>query len=358
MKLSVKARIAVVMTVVVVANVIVGAASWGLYQDAARSGARARAAAERAQLAGTASERVTAFLLGSTDLALSVSRPDATYYPYGGSEERTRLYGSLMKTEPTVDQSIARLAAVTPGSTGADARSKWQAIRNDVYAWINTEAEASGADLRIARQADGTFAASDTSNLTLPAEFANIAPIDQRKLVRVRAENFKSATLGGIVRAANADASAAAAAESQARLMAQIGTIVLVGLSALLAALLGIGLYRAISLPLSEAKRYADEVAGGNYEATIQRHSADEIGVLTHAVENMKDKLVQELNVMREMAGVVMFTTDGVREALASTTEAVERPGHEAAEINAELAEVSTRVNILRDLSRQMLGIQ
>lgn len=350
MNLSVKARIALAMTVVVAVNIMAGVVSWQLYSAAALSGARSRTAAERARLATVASERVTEFMASSTDLALGVSRA-------ASSQEQSRLYGNLIGVDPTADRAIAGVAAVTPGKAGPAAIGAWQALRTSVYGWINVEAQASGADLRITRNANGAFRDSVASNLKLPSDLAGLPPVSLRQAIRDRAERFKFSTLGDIVKSAEADAASAAASEQQARLNAQQGTIALVGLSALVAALLGMGLYRSIAKPLTAARRYADAVAGGEYDATLALHSADEIGVLTHAVENMKDNLVHEMSVMREMAGAVMFTAEGVTDAVGQTTALVELPEHDPALVKAGLDDVEARVGVLRDLSRQMLGL-
>lgn len=350
MKLNVKARIALVMTVVVAVNVIAGAVSWDLYRAASLSGAQSRAAAERARLATIASQSVTEFMAGSTDLALGVSRSTT-------SQERSRLYGNLIGIDPNINRAIAAVAAATPGDAGPAAEKAWQSLRVAVYAWINTEAQASGADLRITRNPNGQFRDSVETNLSLPPDLVGMSTAELRLAVRDRAERFKFSTLGDIVKTAETDAAAAANAEEEARLVAQQGTAALLGLSAVVAALLGIGLYRSISRPLSAAKRYADRVASGEYEATLPQHSDDEIGVLTHAVENMKENLVHEMSVMREMAGAVLFTAEGVKDAVSSTGALMDQPGHDTAEVKAGLADVGSRVDVLQELSGQMLGM-
>ena len=350
MKLTVKARIALVMTIVVACNVVAGGISWVLYRSAADSAAKARVAGERARLATAASEGVTAFLASATDLALGVSSSTA-------SGERSRSYGDLIGVDPVVDRAIRLVVDATPGGEGAAVEQSWQALRVLVYAWINAEARAGGADLRITRNPSGAFRNSVSTNLVLPSELAALPPADLRHSVRDRAERFKYSTLGDIVKVAIADSAAAAAAESIARARAQQGTVVLAALSALIAAALAIWLYRSISRPLSAAKEYADRVAGGEYGSVPPRHSLDEIGVLTHAVENMKDMLVHEMSVMREMAGAVLFTAEGVQNSLGATVEVVDGPEHDADSVMTGLADVGRQVDVLRSLSRQMLGM-
>jgi nitrogen fixation/metabolism regulation signal transduction histidine kinase len=350
MKFSVSARIALVVSVIVVANIVAGAVSWYLYSAAAQSGAEARAAAERARLVAVATTGVTEFMAGATDLAYSVSRPTA-------SEERSRLYGALIGVYPVVDRAIANAALATPGTRGASAQHDWQTLRDTAFAWINSEAAGSGATLRITRDPNGTFRDSGESNITLPSDLSGISGVTLRQAIRDRAEHFNVSTLGDLAKDARQEAAAAATAEAQARSAAQTGTIAFVGLSTLVAALLGFWLYRSIAKPLQAATLYADSVASGHYEATLAKHSGDEIGVLTHAVENMKDNLVREMNVIREMAGVVMFTAEGVKDAVSSATEQINKPDGEDGELKAGLADVESRVDLLQELSRQMLGI-
>ncbi len=350
MKLSVKARIALVMIVVVTLNVVAGVVSWTLYRSAANSGERARAAVERARLATAASESVTEFMAGAKDLALSVETSTT-------SAERSRSYGDLIGVDPVADRAIAKVAAATPGEAGTAAQDAWQLLRTSVFAWINTEAESSGAELRITRNPNGAYRNSISSNLSLPPDLSAMPPAGLRQAIRDRAERFKYATLGDIVKTAAAESAAATAAESRARLRAQQGTVALVGLSALVATILGIGLYRSISRPLSAARIYADRVASGDYDAPAPSHSADEIGVLTHAVENMKDNLVHEMNVMREMAGAVMFTAEGVKAAVSSTSALVDTPEGDSERVKAGLSDVGDQVDALHTLSCEMLGL-
>jgi HAMP domain-containing protein len=349
-KLSVRTRIALVVSVIVLANVLAGAVSWYLYAAAARSGAEARAAADRARLVAVATTRVTEFMAGATDLGYSVSRTTA-------SEERSRLYGALIGTYPVVDSAIRRVVAATPGTEGAAASEGWETLRGSTFAWVNAEAAGSGASFRITRMANGAYRDSVSTNLSLPAGLADLSPVALRQALRDRAEHYVASTLGDIARNADAEAAAAATAEANARSLAQAGTIAFVFLSTLIAALLGIWLYRSIARPLWAAKLYADRVAGGDYAATLTIYSADEIGVLTDAVENMKDNLVHEMGVIREMAGVVMFTAEGVKEAVASTTALIDQPEHDTADVKAGLSDVESRVDVLQELSQQMLGI-
>jgi len=233
----------------------------------------------------------------------------------------------------------------------------WQSLRITTYAWINTEAQASGADLRITRNPNGAFRDSVDTNLTLPAELVGASRTDLRQAVRDRAERFKYATLGTIVRAADVELEAATVSEANARRDAQRGTAAFVGLSVLVAVVLGVWLYRSISQPLSAARAYADRVGSGEYDTVAPVHAADEIGVLTRAVENMKDHLVHEMNVMREMAGAVMVTAEGVQEEVASAGALVDQPDHDAEAVRDGLAHVQARVDTLQELARQMLGM-
>lgn len=88
---------------------------------------------------------------------------------------------------------------------------------------------------------------------------------------------------------------------------------VLAALGLVVAIVAAVGLYRSIALPLSRARAFADTVASGHLEASFAHHRKDEIGALTHAVENMKDAVVRRIAVMREMAGAVLVTAESVR---------------------------------------------
>jgi methyl-accepting chemotaxis protein len=349
MKLSVRARIVLVMCVVVGVNVLAGGLSTMLYAKATERGAVARSAADRARKAAIASQRATEFLGGATDLALAVSRPTV-------SEEKSRLYGELIGDDQIMSSTLQSLGSALPDTASAKMNAEWRTVQLGVYAWVNGEAQAGGTGLRIARDSAGRFRASDRSNLSTPTALAGLNGAALRTAVRNQTERFKFATLGQIVRTADSDARLSASAEAQARASAQLGTVVLALVNALVAVLLGLWLYRSIARPLVAAREYADRVAHGEYDAKLTRHSDDEIGVLTDAVQKMKDKLVREMSAMREMAGAVLYTADTVITAAEQTAVLMDAPETNDADVRAGLAEVAARAGALTELSGQMLS--
>ena len=351
MRLSVSARIALVMSTVVAVNIVAGALTTALYAKAATSGAAAQAASMRASRAAVVSEHVTEFLGGATDLALSVSRATP-------SEEKSRLYGELIGEDQIVETTLASLLKTLPSAEAAENDRAWQHVRLATYFWVNGEARDGGAGFRIAQDSAGRFRASVASNLSTPTILIGLEGPALRTAVRDQAERLKFFTLGGVVSRADSDVRQSAIAESQARSAAQIGTVLLALLNVLVAAALGIVLYRGIARPLLAARGYADRVAHGEYDATLARHSDDEIGVLTAAVEKMKDNLVHEMTVMREMAGAVLFTADSVHAAATRAAESLRKPGVKDGDVRSELEHVEAGASALMTLSADLIGHQ
>ena len=347
MTLNVRARIAIAMTILVAANIIAGAASAALYSRAATSSQEARVAAERAKRAAVASQAVTQFFGNATDMALAVSRATP-------SEERSRIYGSLIGQDLAAKSSVRSVDTLV--GSGEAATPAWERMRLATYLWINSEASASGADFRITKDARGAYRSSISSNLSTPAALAGKTGQGLRQAVLSEAEHMQYAVLGALSSKAEAEALSAAGSESAARENAQRITLLLVALSILVAIVLGLWLYRGIVRPLGVARDYADRVAAGEYSATLGRHSDDEIGALTRAVENMKDGLVREMEVMREMAGAVMITTEGIRSSVGDI-ERVSLDGAAASgDVGRSLADVGQQSDLLLELATQMLG--
>lgn len=351
MKLSVSARVALVVGTIVAVNILAGATTTVLYARASASGVVAREAADRASKAALASEHVTEFLGGATDLALAVSRPTP-------SEEKSRLYGELIGEDQEVESSLTSLGRTLSTAEAADSGKAWQRARIAAYYWVNGEAREGNAGFRIAQDSEGRFRSSVDSNLTTPTTLMGLGGPALRTAVRDQTERFKFYTLGGIVRRADSDARRSAAAETQARSVAQTGTVVLGLVNLLVATVLGIALYRGISRPLLAAREYADRVSRGEYDAVLASHSADEVGALTQAVETMKNNLVHEMVVMREMAGAVLFTADSVRTAAASAAASLGKPGVTERAVRGELEKVEVGASALMQLSAEMIGHQ
>lgn len=135
-------------------------------------------------------------------------------------------------------------------------------------------------------------------------------------------------------------------------------TLVLVVLSVLVAGLASLWLYRTIARPLGEARDFANRVAGGELDASFDRHSDDEIGTLTRAVANMKDTVASRVEVMREMAGVVIVNADDVHNAARHARVSLDgRPAapFAAGDLERDLDEVVARAETLTGLAAQML---
>lgn len=343
--LNVKTRIAVAMTIVLAVNILAGGTTWWLSVRAADHAAEARDATERARWVGALSESVTVFVSETNDLALGL---DSDLSAEGSSE-----YGDVTG----VDADIAHLISIAPdGVSPSDLEvvaTEWQALRTEAFVWVNAEAEAAGWPTRLTIMKDDKVRASVDTNIEPSSALAGLGAGELRREVRKDYEAFRDRRLRGVMREAEAQAQSARTREISTRATATVITVALFGLASLVAAAVAVWLYRTIATPLNRARVVADAVTRGEFDRVFDHQGADEIGSLVHAVEAMRDAVVSRVLVMREMAGAVLVTADGVAAAVRDASDAVgDRP---AVELTGALALADERTRVLESLAAQML---
>lgn len=347
MNTTVRSRIAIAMTMLVVANALGAAFSWWAYGEAARYSAEARAASRRAALASAAAERITAWSADAGSLAFAARQA-------ARSEDISGPYGNVLGSELAANGALRRIDT----QFGADARplaEQWEELKLLTYLWVNSEAVEGGTDIRLSRMPDGRIRASAESNLITPPGFANQAATEFRATIRQRTEALKDGTLRIIVANSEQKALEATLAADMAFAFARNGTIATLLFVLLLAVVASIWLYRSIARPLTSARDFADRVADGNWAATFTHHRSDEIGALTHAVENMKDAFVRKATIMSEMAGAVLVTSGQVDAAAKHAQQSVASGEVSPTDLAEDLAAVSARTETLTGLAAQML---
>ncbi len=335
------------MTVLVVANAAGAAFSWWAYGEAARHSAEARTASRRAALASAATERVTAWSADTGTLAFAAREANR-------SEDISGPYGNVLGSELAATGSLRRLGT----EFGEDAETltgQWEELQLLTYLWVNSEAVDGGTDIRLSRMSDGRIRASAESNLVAPQGFEDQTASQFRATIRQRTESLKDGTLRLIVISSEKSAVEAEAAAAQSLALARNGTIATLLLVLLLAVAASIWLYRSIAKPLTTARIFADRVAEGDWSATFVNHRSDEIGALTHAVENMKDAFVRKATIMSEMAGAVLVTSGQVDAAAKRAQQTVAAGDVSPADFAEDLAAVSARTETLTGLAAQML---
>jgi PAS domain S-box-containing protein/putative nucleotidyltransferase with HDIG domain len=87
-------------------------------------------------------------------------------------------------------------------------------------------------------------------------------------------------------------------------------TLALVGV--LITAVIGIAVLVSIRTSLREGVAYAEAVERGEFDATIE-HPGNEVGTLTHAIENMKLSLVAKMTGMQEMERTLLESEERFR---------------------------------------------
>lgn len=344
MHTTVRSRIIIVMAVLVLANAATAVVSRALYVRAAAYGAASQAAERRAGLAAAASDRVTAFSADAGTLAFAALQSRT-------SEAVSRAYGDVVGSEQSATHALQRLAAAAPGSSTQLGR-QWDGVRLATYVWVNAEASQGGAALRIRNVPGQGYRASVESNLATPVALQAMAGGQMRDEVRSETAVLRDATLRSLVVASQQAADQAAAAEDLAARQAQGVTVALVLATLVLAVVGAVWLYRSIATPLARARSFADRVAQGDLYAMFESHRADEIGALTHAVENMRDAVVHEIAVMREMAGAVLITAEELRTAASHASGVAQASG---AELASDLGEVQRHSEVLSGLAVQMI---
>lgn len=344
--MSVRQRIAIAMTAAVLVNVVAGVASWWLHTRADTNELEARDATARAEWTSEVAGATTAFMSEATDLALGLRS--------GKSEESSAEYGDLVGADAAVSRLIERMPDGIEDDLARRIADEWNAVRPDVLAWVNLEAEDAGKPLRLWLTDDGKLRSSVSTNVDVGADFSGMEPSAVRRAVRGQAEAFTKGTLRVALSDATADASAARAAAVEARDTAKAVTLGAIALSVLVALAAAVWLYRTIAGPLGRAQESARRVAAGDLDTTFEVHGNDEIGSLVEAIEEMRASVVGQLAVMREMAGAVIVTAGDVAEGTRSIralavsdsepfTEAIER--------------VEGDSELLASLARQMLEV-
>lgn len=348
---SIRVRIALVMSALLLINAATATASWALNARAARFADAARSSMEGAQTVQRASEGVTEFVSDNRALAFSVGRASKSEY---SSED----YGQVIGSERLATRELERVVSQVSGPAAETAKRQWESLRTASYAWVNAEAQRAGSPLRMSRMGNGTYRASVSSNIAVPAELATLELPELSRAVTVRGEVLRKATLRSLVRAASERALAATRAEARARSLAGNITLLLVVLSLASAVAASTWLYRTIVTPLIAARRFADAVAQGNLDATLERHATDEIGVLTTAIETMKETLVSRMSVMQELAGAVMVTADDVNVAARHALSAAGLDDDASrASVPEDLLGVVGHTGTLSKLAAQMLSL-
>lgn len=348
MRLTVKARIALVMGIVVAANVAAGGVATYYYAQAAEYGSQAQAALEKAKRVGVVSQATSEFIARVGDLALSFSEGSA-------SEDQSTTYGELQGADQVGSGGVRRLTATLAASDASAVADGWYMLRLSAYTWVNGEAAQNGAGFRLRETQPGVFRSSVDSNITTPSALVGLAGPQLRAAVRDEANGFRDRTLRRIAVSADAAAVRARAAEKQATDLARSATLAAITLSVIVTMLAAVWLYRTIATPLARAKRFADTVAAGDLSATIGKHTADEIGTLTHAVEDMKDSIGQKIAAMQEMAGAVLFIAEGVHESADSARSAAVALGDTTAGLAVMLDGVVEQSDTLSGLAAQMV---
>lgn len=347
MKTSVRQRIAIAMSAVLLANAAASGFSWVWYTRAARFADASRAATATARSAASVSQAVSRFMGDANGLAAFLAAGSAP-------AAATAIAATMLESDREVDRALARMGA---GSQSADLRARWEELRVVTYGWIDEVASSGRSPLRIRTAGGGRYRVGVTSDLALPASVASLDAAGLRDAARSRAEALRDGSLRRVLQDADARAARAAASEEDARTLARNGTAGLLALSVLVAIAASAWIYRTIATPLAAARTFAATVAAGDLRATMERHSTDEIGELTRTVSEMKDAVVRKVDTMREMAGAVLVTADGVA-AAASHAGAVARslPGAAEAGLSADVEDVESRANTLVGLAEQMLS--
>ncbi len=343
MNLSVKARIALAMTVVVAVNLIAGIAGWALHNRAVDAESEALRAANRASSLTALSDDVTTFISEATGLALAVNT--------GVGHEASAEYGDLIGANAKLEHVVDALAGAAGGPEDAEIAKRWDPLRVAVFVWVNAEAERGGSSVRLIMTEDNQVRSSFQSNIATPTALAGMDVGELRREVRRESEAYKDDLLRAASASAMEDAHIARDAEAQARLLASNVTLIAIAISVVIALLATVWLYGTIVRPLHAAKVVAEAVAGGDFSQSFKQQANDEIGALVHAVEDMRDAVVGKIAVMREMAGAVLVTAEGVGTSASAARQALLGEG----DAGAELVRVEAGADTLGTLAGQML---
>lgn len=346
MTLSVKQRIGVAMTLVVLVNLVAGGFGWLLHQRAASYELASERATARSEWVGSVSGRVFTFASEATDLALGVAK--------GQSEESSAEYGDLVGADAATSRLIGRAPDDLDPDMAADIAKRWEALRPAVFAWVNAEAERADSTLRLTLGEGDEVRASTSSTIEVPAELDGLDVPLMRRAVRSEVESFIAGELRLALNDAENDARAAEVAASRAREIAFTVTAAAIALSLVVAVIAAIWLYRTIAGPLIAAEKVARQVTAGDYSAAFMKTRDDEIGALVHAVEEMRETVVGHVNVMRELAGAVIVTAADVSAGATAVRELTPNARDQLSEVVTGVERHSATLSQLAD---QMLHV-
>jgi HAMP domain-containing protein len=344
--ITVRARIAIAMTALVAANLLAATVSAVYFARADRYQNDLVAASARVALASDASERVTEFMAEAESFAVAArsKRP----------EDQTDGYGRLARADAAAGSAVSALAK-SEGADGDTVTQDWSDVRIGTFSWLNAQAGADGSALRLWLSPSGALNTNNVSNIPTPEYAAAEGLFDIRQAVRTRFDGFRDGIIRRVRDNAAAQAQATGSAEQLARNTAQTVTLGLAGLSLLVAVLAGVWVYRGTAIPLRAARRFADRVAAGELDATFPEHRGDEIGHLTAAIENMKDVVVRDLRAMKEMAGAVLVTADGVSHAANTALDSLRSGACSGDRLEGEVSAVARQADMLTELANGML---
>ena len=147
----------------------------------------------------------------------------------------------------------------------------------------------------------GYFEAHDRIAAAIAADdfvtASNISSDDSRKLRRALFDQLKQLSQY------NQDQLSKQTAESQQAHDRSVAAILIgLALALLLAGALGLAIIRAITVPLADAVRVADDVAAGKLDRRIDTSRRDEVGMLLQSMQRMQAQLQSVIGAQREMA--------------------------------------------------------
>lgn len=345
MNLTVKTRIAVSMSIVLLMSVATGGLSWFYHARAAEYAALSRAAFERSAWIETLSNQATTFFGEANDLALGL---DAATTAESSAE-----YGDVMGVDNDISVFLSRPVEGFGEGELEKVTGEWGALRLAVFAWVNEHAAQGSLPTRLTLNPDGKVRASIDTNIPMPDEFEALDENEMRTTVRSKAEAFTLRTLRGLGVDASAEAQAAQRLELEARQRALTVMIVSFMLSAIVVLIAAVWLYRTIATPLNQVRNTAERVSSGDFELSFAYHGDDEIGALVHAIEEMRDAVIMRVKVMQEMAGVVTVTAESMRVAIDHAHEVAVADDNIV--LVEALDEVGKRASVLKQLASQML---
>lgn len=350
---TIRTRIIAAMTLVLATMAVTVVACWALLLRAEAQAVTADEALREARVIQTASERLDRFIASSNDLAFAVSMSD-------NPELVSMTYGDVFGIQEDVDHALRRMQeSVSDPRRTRDASTQWELLRLSTFVYVNSEAEASGSPLRWRKMPDGEYRGGTEGNLRPPRRIAGLSAGQLRTEVRRQGQVLRDATLRGMVIRAENKANEARQASQDASKSARVIVIVLLLVDAIVAGAASVWLYRTIARPLHAARDYADAVRAGDYDAPVPPASRDEVGALTEAIAAMTASILARVDTLREIAGVVLITAEGIetssRHALRHTgRHSTDRTGN-ADHAVIDLHSIATQSALLKDLANDMM---